>query len=67
MFKYVANMHGDETVGRALVTILGEYLMLNYGKDERVTTLLNSTDIHLMPSMNPDGFAASKVILLNNF
>ena len=63
MFKFVANMHGDETVGRALVTILGEYLMLNYGKDERVTTLLNSTDIHLMPSMNPDGFAASKVIL----
>lgn len=65
MFKYVANMHGDETVGRALVTILGEYLMQNYGKDERVTALLNSTDIHLMPSMNPDGFAASKVFLFN--
>jgi len=61
MFKFVANMHGDEAVGRAMVTILGEYLMQNYGKDNRVTTLLNTTDIHLMPSMNPDGFAASRV------
>ncbi|XP_065337863.1 carboxypeptidase D-like [Cloeon dipterum] len=60
MFKWVANMHGDETVGRALVILMGEYLLKMYGKDERVTALLNSIELHLMPSMNPDGFAAAK-------
>ncbi|XP_050292877.1 carboxypeptidase D [Anthonomus grandis grandis] len=60
MFKYVANMHGDETVGRELMIYLAEYLILNYGKNERVTRLVNTTDIYLMPSMNPDGFENSQ-------
>lgn len=61
MFKYVANMHGDETVGRELMIFLAEYLLKNYGSDARVTYLVNTTDIFLMPSLNPDGFEASQV------
>ncbi|XP_068232085.1 carboxypeptidase D-like [Palaemon carinicauda] len=60
MFKYVANMHGDETVGRQLVIFLAEYLVSNYMKDDRITQLINATEIHLMPSMNPDGFEAGQ-------
>jgi carboxypeptidase D len=61
MFKYVANMHGDETVGRELMVFLAQYLLKNYGLDDRVTKLVNTTDIFLMPSLNPDGYESSQV------
>lgn len=61
MFKYVANMHGDEAIGRELLILLSQYLLLNYGKNDRVTKLVNETDIYLMPSLNPDGYEISKV------
>ncbi|GAB0099272.1 Carboxypeptidase D [Sergentomyia squamirostris] len=60
MFKYVANMHGDETVGRQLLIYLAQYLLFNYGIVPEVTKLVDTTDIFLMPSLNPDGFERSK-------
>lgn len=56
MFKHVANMHGNEPLGREFVFYFIDYLLENYGIDERVTELVDSTDIHLMPCANPDGF-----------
>lgn len=55
-FKYVANMHGDETVGRELSLYLIEWLVEGYGSNQRATDLVNNTSIFIMPSMNPDGF-----------
>ena len=55
-FKYVANMHGDETVGRELSLYLIEWLVEGYDNNDRATNLINNTDIFIMPSMNPDGF-----------
>jgi len=54
-FKYVANMHGDEIVGREMMVKLIADLASNYGKDQRITKLMDSVQIYIMPSMNPDG------------
>ncbi|KAG8450429.1 hypothetical protein GDO86_002911 [Hymenochirus boettgeri] len=55
-FKYIGNMHGDETVSRQVLVYLTQYLLAQYGRDARITRLLNTTDIYIVPSLNPDGY-----------
>lgn len=59
-FKFIANMHGDEIVGRELMVRLIRDLLTNDGKDPQVTRLLNEVQIYIMPSMNPDGAAEGR-------
>ena len=56
MLRYVANIHGNEAVGRQFLLYLVQYLLEEYGINERVTKIVNSTNIFIMPSLNPDGF-----------
>ncbi|XP_074428958.1 carboxypeptidase M isoform X2 [Larus michahellis] len=50
-----------KTVGREMLLHLIDFLVTSYGRDPVITRLLNNTRIHIMPTMNPDGFEATKV------
>ncbi len=58
-FKYIANMHGDEIVGREVMLRFIRECVTNYGTDPHITNLLDKFQIHILVSMNPDGAAAS--------
>lgn len=50
-------MHGNEVLGREMLLKLADDLCKQYNAgDPEVTRLINTTRIHIMPSMNPDGW-----------
>jgi len=56
MVRYVGNMHGNEPVGRELLNHFAETLLEGYGIVDSITELVDTTDITIIPTMNPDGF-----------
>ena len=50
MVKMVANMHGNEPVGRELLVHLAKYIL------RLKREILETTDLYILPTMNPDGF-----------
>ncbi len=55
-----STMHGDEPVDMVMLWNLAQYLVNNYGQAgfESLTDLVNTTEIHIMPLHNPDGYTA---------
>jgi len=56
MVRFSGNMHGNEPVGREMLIHLAHYLLQARPLVSRVAKLLASTDITLIPTINPDGF-----------
>ncbi len=54
-FFNTGTIHGDETAGYILLLRMTEYLLDNYGKDDRVTRIVDSIEMFISPLCNPDG------------
>jgi len=54
--RYSGNMHGNEPVGREMLNHFAEVLLRGYGVIDTVTELVDTTDITIIPTINPDGF-----------
>lgn len=65
-FKFIGNVHGDEPVGRELLIRLANWLCDNYKKDSLATQIVNNVHLHILPTMNPDGFALRRRGNANN-
>lgn len=57
--KLIANIHGNEAAGREVLLHLIQFFVTNYTCNETVRWLLDNTRIHILPSLNPDGFEVS--------
>ncbi|XP_051925348.1 inactive carboxypeptidase-like protein X2 [Hippocampus zosterae] len=56
-FRYTAGSHGNEVLGRELLLLLMQFMCLEYlSGNRRVRHLVDETRIHLLPSVNPDGY-----------
>ncbi|KAG8377296.1 hypothetical protein BUALT_Bualt08G0014500 [Buddleja alternifolia] len=65
-FKFIGNVHGDEPVGRELLLLLANWICDNYMKDPLATLIVDNVHLHMLPSMNPDGFALRRRGNANN-
>ncbi|KAM5172820.1 adipocyte enhancer-binding protein 1 isoform 2-T3 [Mantella aurantiaca] len=56
-FRYTAGLHGNEILGRELLLLLMQFLCKEYRDgNPRIMTLVEETRIHIVPSLNPDGY-----------
>uniref|UniRef100_A0A8B9SRR4 AE binding protein 1 n=1 Tax=Anas platyrhynchos TaxID=8839 RepID=A0A8B9SRR4_ANAPL len=60
-FRYTAGLHGNEVLGRELLLLLMQFLCKEYQDgNPRVRSLVTETRIHLVPSLNPDGYELAR-------
>ncbi|NXC66863.1 CPXM2 protein, partial [Anhinga anhinga] len=56
-FRYIAGAHGNEVLGRELILLLMQFMCQEYlAGNPRIVHLIEDTRIHLLPSINPDGY-----------
>jgi hypothetical protein len=53
--RYAGTVHGNEPPGMELCLYFVEHLLSGYGTDARITEIVNSTEIWVLPLLNPDG------------
>lgn len=69
-FRYTGGSHGNEVLGRELLLLLMQFMCMEYlSGNPRIRHLVEETRIHLLPSVNPDGYerAFDAVSLRGNY
>lgn len=54
-YYYDGNIHAGELTGAEVALHFADYLLRNYGSDERVTELVDTRVLYVRPKFNPDG------------
>lgn len=52
----LGGIHGDHALGHELSLYLAAFLLDSLNREPRVDRLLKTTDIYIIPTLNPDGF-----------
>ncbi|XP_031252078.1 carboxypeptidase SOL1 isoform X2 [Pistacia vera] len=65
-FKFIGNVHGDEPVGREITLLLANWICDNHMKDPLAKLIVENVHLHILPSLNPDGFALKRRGNANN-
>lgn len=56
-FAYIANMHGNEVVGRRVMLRLLDEMIESYARGEdQFKSLIENNEIFFIPTLNPDGY-----------
>ena len=48
-------MHGIEWEAGEACLYLADYLLINFGKNDTINTILNNSEVYIVPLFNPDG------------
>ena len=54
--RLIANMHGNEATGREVLAHLASVLVKGADLDERIGKILDTVEVHIVPTVNPDGW-----------
>ncbi|CAK8688821.1 unnamed protein product [Clavelina lepadiformis] len=55
--KLIGGIHGNEVLGREMLIHFAQYLCREWlNGNKRIQTMIKNIRIHIMPSMNPDGY-----------
>jgi len=54
-YYYDGNIHAGELTGGEVALHFAWYLLTNYGRDERITHLVDQRVLYIRPKFNPDG------------
>ncbi|KAJ6954012.1 hypothetical protein NC652_005672 [Populus alba x Populus x berolinensis] len=65
-FEFIGNFHGDKPVGRELLLRLANWICDNYAKDSLARLIVENIHLHILPSMNPDGYFSRRRGNANN-
>lgn len=58
--KLIGGIHGEEAISKEVLLQFIKLMCEEYDKNSELTKLVDTTRIHILPSLNPDGYAMAR-------